>query len=186
MEFEELGIKGVWLVTHQPHDDERGSFREWFKSSEVLVKTGREFQVAQSNISTSKKNVLRGIHYSIAPEGQAKWVTCITGSILDVVVDLRPDSDTFKQHVKVELNSMTPQSLLVSEGLGHSFLALEEDNVVSYLLTSSYIPHLESGINPFDPELNIIWPRKNIVLSDKDRLALPLSDSLRKGQLNGN
>jgi dTDP-4-dehydrorhamnose 3,5-epimerase len=173
MEFTELSLKGLWQVNHKAFDDDRGSFHEWFKSSLIMENTGREFKVAQSNTSTSKKNALRGIHYSTAPEGQAKWVTCLAGKILDVIVDLRPLSKTFKEWVSVELDSKSPQSLLIPEGMGHAFLALDELNVVSYLLTSKYNPDKEHEINPFDLDLGINWPDSNFIISQKDKSAKP-------------
>ena len=97
MKFEELAIKGVWLAHSPIHADSRGSFREWFKPAELLSATGQNFDVMQSNISISHRGVLRGIHYSLAEYGQGKWITCITGSIWDVVVDIRPSSPTFKK-----------------------------------------------------------------------------------------
>lgn len=171
MLFEELEIAGVWKVSSAIHSDNRGMFREWFKSSEVEQITGEKFDVQQANISTSKRGVIRGIHYSNSSTGQGKWVTCVYGSIWDVVVDIRPDSPTYKKWLGVELNPESGDCLYISHGLGHGFMSLAENSVVSYLLTSAYSPTEEFEINPFDPELNIEWPLENSIVSDKDKLA---------------
>ena len=96
-----LGIEGAWLAESQVWSDERGFFREWFKAEDVKSVTGRDFGIEQANISLSSLGTLRGIHYSIAPRGQAKWITCVSGSIKDVIVDIRPASQTFGNWVEV-------------------------------------------------------------------------------------
>ena len=171
MELEELEIKGAWLARSPIHNDERGFFREWFKSSDFIDHIGRDFSVAQANISTSSKGVIRGIHFSTAREGQGKWVTCVSGSIWDVVVDIRPESPTFKKWTGIELNSKSGESIFISQGLGHSFISLEDNSVVVYLLTSQYNAREELGINPFDPDLAITWPTNRAVISEKDKIA---------------
>ena len=90
-----LSIQGAWLFESPLHIDNRGDFREWFKETFVREKLGREFHIAQSNLSRSKRGVVRGIHFSTANEGQAKWITCANGKLWDVVVDIRPNSPTF-------------------------------------------------------------------------------------------
>ena len=171
-----LSIEGAWLFESPTHGDDRGYFREWFKSSVVTEALGREFNVSQSNLSRSKKGVVRGIHFSMAPGGQAKWVTCANGSLWDVIVDIRPKSPTFKRWEAVELRAEEGKSLLISEGLGHAFLSLEDDSVISYLLTTPYSPKDEFAINPQDPEIGIEWPDIQLIFSDKDAIA----PSLRK------
>jgi len=171
-----LSIEGAWLFESPSHGDDRGYFREWFKSSVVTETLGREFSVSQSNLSRSKKGVVRGIHFSMAPGGQAKWVTCANGSLWDVIVDIRPKSPTFKRWEAVELRAEEGKSLFISEGLGHAFLSLEDDTVISYLLTTPYSPKDEFAINPQDPEIGIKWPDIQLLFSDKDAIA----PSLRK------
>lgn len=183
MEFEKLSIEGVWIARSSVHTDERGTFREWFKASEILNATGREFDVAQSNISVSQEGVLRGIHYSLAQQGQAKWVTCVAGSIWDVIVDIRPASPTYKKWVGVELRGGGADALLISEGLGHGFIALEDNSVVSYLLTSPYSPDDEYEINPMDLDLAIEWPLSKRLMSPKDEAAPTLDTRLAEGKL---
>ena len=131
MNLTPLGIEGAWLAESPVWSDDRGFFREWFKSEDVKVATGREFGIEQANISLSSAGTLRGIHYSIAPQGQAKWITCVSGSIRDVIVDIRPESETFGQWIDVELKGDSGKAVLISEGLGHGFLALEYNTVVA-------------------------------------------------------
>ena len=101
MELTPLGIEGVWLAQSPVWKDDRGFLREWFKTENLNSVTGRDFAIEQANISLSSKGTLRGIHYSIAPRGQAKWITCVSGSIQDVVVDIRPASKTFGQWIDI-------------------------------------------------------------------------------------
>jgi len=168
MELEELGIKGAWLAKSQIHWDERGLFREWFKASDLEEKIGRDFSVAQANISTSNKDVIRGIHFSTARAGQGKWITCTAGSIWDVVVDVRPNSSTFKKWIGLTLDSISGEAIFISEGLGHGFMSLEDNSTIAYLLTSPYSAEDEFGIHPLDSDLAITWPTQNPHLSDKD------------------
>jgi dTDP-4-dehydrorhamnose 3,5-epimerase len=183
MEFERLPIEGSWIARTAIHGDARGTFREWFRADEIFEATGRRFPVAQSNISISQKGVLRGIHYSMAPRGQAKWITCIAGSIWDVVVDIRPTSPTFKKWFGVELSGESGDTALISEGLGHGFLSLQDNSVVSYLLTSPYSPTEEFEVSPLDTELAIAWPLAERFMSPKDEAAPTLAVRLTEGRL---
>jgi dTDP-4-dehydrorhamnose 3,5-epimerase len=116
MELKPLGIEGAWLAESPVWSDDRGFFHEWFKSADVKNVTGRDFGIEQANISQSQRGVIRGIHYSLAPQGQAKWITCVNGSIRDVIVDIRPNSPTFGNSVHVDLDGQdgkaTPLALL--------------------------------------------------------------------------
>jgi dTDP-4-dehydrorhamnose 3,5-epimerase len=183
MEIEELGIKGAWIARSPIHNDDRGYFREWFKDLEIEAAIGRCFNVRQANVSSSNKGVLRGIHYSIAKEGQAKWITCISGAIWDVVVDIRQSSPTFMKWVGVDLRANSGDSLFVSEGLGHGFVSLEDNSTVAYLLTSQYSPSEEFEIHPFAPDLAIAWPLEELLLSAKDKAAPTLQNRLSMGGL---
>ena len=176
MKFRKLGIEGTWVAEATVWPDKRGIFREWFKSEEILKATGIDFSVQQANFSLSHKGVIRGIHYSLAPEGQAKWVTCVSGAIIDVIVDIRPNSTTYKKIEYVELAPETGVAILIGPGLGHGFISLEENSGVSYLLNSPYSPNYELDITPTDTDLKIEWQRfikenSDFILSDKDRLA---------------
>ena len=171
-----LSIEGAWLFESPSHGDDRGFFREWFKGSVISENLGREFNVSQSNLSRSKKGVVRGIHFSLAPMGQAKWVTCANGAIWDVVVDIRPESPTFKRWEAIELRAEEGKALFISEGLGHAFLSLEDDTVISYLLTTAYSPKNEFAINPQDPDIGINWPKIPLQFSEKDQVAPSIRD----------
>jgi dTDP-4-dehydrorhamnose 3,5-epimerase len=183
MQIVELGLKGAWIAHSPIHNDNRGYFREWFKAGDINNVTGQTFNVKQANVSYSDKGVLRGIHYSRAREGQGKWITCVTGSIWDVVVDVRPASPTYGKWVGSELSSKQGDSIFISEGLGHGFIALEDNTQIVYLLTSPYSPEQEFGINPLDPDLAINWPIQNMLLSEKDALAPSLREQRKCGRL---
>ena len=151
MELTPLGIEGAWLAESPVWKDDRGFFREWFKAENVKSVTGLDFGIEQANISVSSEGTLRGIHYSIAPRGQAKWITCISGSMQDVIVDIRPTSKTFGQWIDIELRGDSGKSVFISEGLGHGFLALEDNTTVAYLVSTPFSPTNEYEINPRDP-----------------------------------
>jgi dTDP-4-dehydrorhamnose 3,5-epimerase len=185
MELKPLGIEGVWLAESLVWSDERGFFREWFKSEDVLAATGINFSIQQANISQSQRGVIRGIHYSLAPEGQAKWVTCVNGGIRDVIVDIRPSSPTFGNSVFVELNGLDGRAVLIGPGLGHGFASLADSSTIAYLLSSPYSPTDEFEINPMDPNLGIDWgvDLSEVSLSEKDKLAASLAQRQVEGKL---
>ena len=185
MKLTPLGIDGAWLAESPVWSDDRGFFREWFKSEDVKAVTGREFGIEQANISLSSAGTLRGIHYSIAPQGQEKWITCVAGSIQDVIVDIRPDSKTFGQWVDVELKGDSGKAVLISEGLGHGFLALEENTAVAYLVSSPFSPTDEFEINSLDEKIGIKWGMDfgSLKISGKDKIAPTLAERLAEGKL---
>jgi dTDP-4-dehydrorhamnose 3,5-epimerase len=183
MELTPLAIEGAWLAESPVWSDDRGFFREWFKREEIFLKTGKDFSAQQANISVSNKGVIRGIHYSLAPEGQAKWITCVSGSIIDVIIDVRPNSPTYKRIEYVDLNGKEGRSVLVGKGLGHGFISLEDKSAVSYLISSPYSAEVEFEIVPTDKVLNINWHLElvgglGVILSSKDAGA-PTLDELR-------
>lgn len=185
MKLTPLEIDGVWLAESPIWSDDRGFFREWFKSEGLKAATGREFGIEQANISLSSAGTLRGIHYSIAPRGQAKWVTCVSGSIQDVIVDIRPDSKTFGQWIDVELKGDSGKAVLISEGLGHGFLALEDNTTVAYLVSTPFSPTDEFEINPLDENIGIKWVMdlSSLKISEKDKTAPTLVERLAEGKL---
>ena len=185
MELKPLGIEGAWLATSPVWADERGSFREWFKSADILTTTGLDFSVAQANLSESKRGVTRGLHYSLAPMGQAKWVTCVTGAIKDVIVDIRPSSPTYGKYVAVDLVGGGGQVVLIGVGLGHGFVSVIDGSTVAYLVTSPFSPAEEFEINPLDPALRIDWglPVGELLLSPKDEAAPTLAERKSEGRL---
>jgi dTDP-4-dehydrorhamnose 3,5-epimerase len=182
MKLTPLGIEGAWLAESPVWSDDRGFFREWFKSEDIKATTGREFGIEQANISLSSAGTLRGIHYSIALRGQAKWITCVSGSIQDVIVDIRPESKTFGQWIDVELKGDSGIAILISEGLGHGFLALEDNTAVAYLVSTPFSPTDEFEINPLDEEIGINWRMEPsyMKISEKDKKAPNLSNAIRQ------
>jgi dTDP-4-dehydrorhamnose 3,5-epimerase len=185
MEMTNLGIADAWLISSPVHTDDRGSFREWFKASEIFDQTGQKFDVAQGNLSQSKKGVVRGIHYSLAVEGQAKLVTCVSGAIRDIIVDIRPTSLTYGKYVAVDLIGGSDKNLLVGVGLGHAFVSMVDGTNVAYLVSSPFSPTDEFEINPLDPVIGIEWglPLSELLFSPKDASAPNLSDRNSQGKL---
>ena len=185
MKLTPLGIEGAWLAESPVWSDERGFFREWFKTEDVKSATGRDFGIEQANISVSSAGTLRGIHYSIAPRGQAKWITCVAGSIKDVIVDIRPDSQTFGKWIEVILKGDSGQAVFISEGLGHGFVALEDNTAVVYLVSTPFSPNDEFEINPLDEKIGINWGMdlSALKISEKDKNAPTLAERLAEGKL---
>ena len=157
--------------------DDRGSFHEWFRTEQFTEHLGYPFDVAQANLSRSQKNVVRGIHLAEVPPGQAKFVTCVAGSVRDVLVDVRKGSPTYGKHVVIELNAENNAGVFVPLGVGHGFTATSDEATVSYLVTEAYNPEREFEINPFDATLAIDWgiAQDQAVLSEKDAAAPELS-----------
>ena len=185
MELTPLGIDGAWVADSPIWSDDRGFFREWFKSADIKNATGRDFAIEQANISLSSRGTLRGIHYSIAPRGQAKWITCVSGSIKDVIVDIRPESKSFGQWIEVELKGNSGRAVFISEGLGHGFLAFEENTAVAYLLSTPFSPTEEFEISPLDEKIGINWGMdlSELKISGKDKIAPTLVERLVEGKL---
>lgn len=178
-----MNISGTFVVTPQQHGDERGVFLEWFRSDRFIEMTGHPFTIAQANCSVSAAGTLRGVHFAQVPPGQAKYVTCSAGVILDVVVDLRTGSPTYGQWDGVLLDASERKAIYIAEGLGHAFLALADGSVVNYLCSTPYSPGREHGVHPFDPALGIEWPTTDpdgnpitLQLSPKDEAAPSLAE----------
>ncbi|MFF6826559.1 dTDP-4-dehydrorhamnose 3,5-epimerase [Streptomyces longwoodensis] len=179
-----LGVEGAWLLEPAVFPDGRGSFHEWYRGEEFRAATGQELPLAQANSSLSRRGVLRGVHFADVPPGQAKYVTCARGAVLDVVVDLRVGSPGFGRWEAVRLDDVAHRALYLAEGLGHAFLALADDTVVVYLCSTGYAPEREHGVHPLDPELGIAWPADvPPVLSSKDDAAPSLAQARAGGLL---
>jgi dTDP-4-dehydrorhamnose 3,5-epimerase len=185
MELTPLGFEGAWLAESPVWSDNRGFFREWFKTEDINKTTGRNFNVEQANISTSIKGTVRGIHYSLAEKGQAKWITCVSGLIKDVIVDIRPNSKTFGKWIEVELSGPSGNAVLIGEGLGHGFVSLADVSTVAYLVSSPFSPREEFEINPLDPAIGIKWglSLSELQISDKDKNAPSLQERFQDGKL---
>lgn len=183
MDVRPLAIDGAWLFTPAIHSDSRGEFAEVFTSESIAGVAYSDYAVAQMNLSHSRAGTVRGVHFADVPPGQSKYVQCVAGRILDVVVDIRVGSPTFGSHVAVELNSSEHTALFIAEGLGHAFCALTPATVV-YACSTRYNPSAEHEINPLDPELGLPWPADlDLVVSEKDRRAPSLAAALSSGLL---
>jgi dTDP-4-dehydrorhamnose 3,5-epimerase len=190
MSFRELKIAGAYEYTPRQFGDDRGVFFEWFKSSAFTDAVGRPLALEQANCSVSAAGVLRGIHFTDTPPGQAKYVTCTRGAFLDVIIDLRVGSPTFGQWDSVLIDDVDRRAVYLSEGLGHAILSLEDGSTVMYLCSIDYTPSLDRDIDPLDPDLGIDWPTLardgsplEYQLSDKDRAAPSLADAIAAGYL---
>jgi dTDP-4-dehydrorhamnose 3,5-epimerase len=177
-------IDGAYIFTPSIYPDNRGTFNEWFRADEFLEDLGYRFDLAQANCSVSRRGVIRGIHFTDVPPGQAKYVVCASGSILDVIVDLRTGSPTYLKWEAVALDDTARRAVFLAEGLGHGFIALSPQATVMYLCSTGYAPGIEHGVHPLDPEIGIDWPRDvEFVLSDKDAEAPTAAQARQSGLL---
>jgi dTDP-4-dehydrorhamnose 3,5-epimerase len=180
----ELAVPGAWELTPALHADSRGVFYESFTDTSFSAATGHRFDLHQVNCSVSAAGVLRGLHFAQVPPSQAKYVTCLHGSVFDVAVDIRVGSPTFGHWDAVLLDDRDRRSIYLSEGLGHAFLALQDNSTVMYLCSAGYNPGREHTINPLDPAIGIDWPAvENMVLSDRDAEAPTLEQVQTSGLL---
>lgn len=175
-EFEKQSIEDVILVKPKVFGDNRGFFMETYKKSD-FVANGIDVEFTQDNHSKSIKGVLRGLHYQAKPYGQAKLVRCVKGRIYDVAVDIRKNSKTFGQYVKVELSEENRNMVFIPEGFAHGFVALTDDVEILYKTSGEYAPQADSGILWNDKEINIDWGIDfEPILSDKDKYQSELSE----------
>jgi dTDP-4-dehydrorhamnose 3,5-epimerase len=182
--MEPMGIGGAWMFTPAVHRDERGYFLEWFRARQLSESLGYWPETAQANCSVSRRGVIRGIHFASVPPGQAKYVTCVSGAVLDVVVDLRVGSPSYGRWEAVRLDDESRRAVFLAEGLGHAFTALSEEATVIYLCSTPYSPGREHGVHPLDPDIGIEWPAgTEPVFSAKDDAAPTLADARRAGLL---
>ncbi|MDD2818449.1 MAG: dTDP-4-dehydrorhamnose 3,5-epimerase family protein [Candidatus Nanopelagicales bacterium] len=184
MQVNELAIEGVWSFTPLQRPDDRGVFLEAFKADMLRTASGHSLALEQMNISVSKLGTVRGVHFAQVPPGQAKYVQCFSGRILDIVVDIRVGSPTFGQWDAIELNDENRIGLYISEGLGHAFCALSDSVTVGYLCSEPYAPGREHGIHPLDPALGLPFPEGTAaLLSPKDAAAPTLAQAAELGLL---
>lgn len=179
-----LGIEGAWLYTPRIFQDHRGSLLQWFAGPEFEAEVGHRLSMAQINCVVTRRGAIRGVHYTDVPPGQAKYVTCLDGAILDVAVDLRVGSPTFGRWEAVRLDDRNRQALYLAEGLGHGLMALSEEATATYICSTPYSPVHDRGIHPLDPGLGIAWPPEiTPILSDRDAAAPTLVQAARDGAL---
>lgn len=168
-EFERQKIKDVILVKPKVFGDNRGYFMEAYKKSDFFA-NGIDVEFNQDNQSKSTAHVLRGLHYQEAPYGQAKLVRCNKGRIYDVAVDIRKNSETFGQYVKVELSEENKHMLFIPEGFAHGFVVLSDEAELIYKASGEYAPQADSGIMWNDKDINIDWEIDfEPILSEKDK-----------------
>jgi len=168
MKIYKAEIEDILLIEPDEFSDHRGYFLENFRQS-WLTEQGLEIDFVQDNVSKSKKNVLRGLHYQIQ-NPQDKLVHCVSGSILDVAVDIRKDSKTFGTYVMEELSEENHRQMFIPKGFAHGFLAVSESAVVAYKCSDYYNREGERSIRWNDPDIGIDWPVNDPVISAKDRL----------------
>ncbi len=184
-----LAVPGAWVFTPRQFTDPRGVFLEWFRTEAFTAVTGHALDLAQANCSVSTRGTLRGIHFADVPPGQAKYVTCLAGAVLDIVVAIRVGSPTFGAHDAVRLDDVDRRAAYLAEGLGHAFLALSDAATVAYLCSTVYSPTGEHGISPTDRALDLPhtvpgWPADvELLLSDKDVAAPTLAEAAEAGLL---
>lgn len=178
MEYKETEIKGVWVIEPKVFDDSRGYFFEAWKSQEFNEYVGPTHFI-QDNESKSCYGVLRGLHYQKGEFSQAKLVRVIKGRVLDVAVDIRKSSPTFRQYVMVELSDDNKRQLFIPRGFAHGFLVLSDEAIFTYKVDNVYAPQHEAGICWNDPDINIQWPidSKDVITSAKDLKAPRLQDA---------
>ncbi|MPY78379.1 MAG: dTDP-4-dehydrorhamnose 3,5-epimerase [Actinophytocola sp.] len=184
MQVTQLAVPDAYLFTPRAFPDDRGLFVAPFQAAAFREATGHGLRLEQSNHSVSRRGVIRGVHFADTPPGQAKYVYCPRGALLDVVVDVRVGSPTFGMSDAVRLDSETFQALYIAEGLGHAFMALTDDTAMGYLCSTGYNPAAEHGVNPLDDALGLPWPNDvDPVLSDKDKAAPTLAEAAQAGLL---
>ena len=185
MQIRELSVPDSYEITPILRQDDRGVFFENYRFDKLEDVIGHPLTLRQANTSVSKKGVVRGIHYADVPLGQAKYVTCTHGAVLDFVVDIRVGSTTFGHWDSVRLDDVNFRSVYISEGLGHAFIALTENATVSYLVSDVYDPLRERGIDPLDATIGLVFPPEagRPLLSEKDVEAPSLEAAAASGLL---
>ena len=175
MIFNETKLKGAFVIDLELRSDDRGFFARTFCSREFEAH-GLNASIAQANISFNRrKGTLRGLHFQYPPSAETKLVRCTHGAVLDVIVDLRPESPTYLQHVSVELTGDTRRALYVPERFAHGYQVLEDSSETSYLMGEFYVPSTAAGLRYSDPRLAIAWPLPASDLTPRDQ-AWPLLD----------
>jgi len=178
----ELGIPDAYEISTDVFPDDRGLFVNPFRARALAEAMGRPLHVRQTNHSASKRGVVRGVHFSMLPPGQAKYVYVPRGVAFDIVVDIRIGSPTYGQHDVVRLDDRDFRAVYLAEGLGHCAVALEDDTVLSYLCSTEYDPGREKGVSPTDPALALPMPA-DALLSARDTGAPTLAEAAEQGLL---
>lgn len=184
MRIKKLAVADTYVIEPVVHTDSRGSFWEWYRFDQLEEVVGHKLELRQANASSSSRGVLRGLHFADVDPGQAKYVTCQSGVVIDYVVDIRTGSPTFGKWDSVRLDEVNKRAVFISEGIGHAFVALTDNAVVSYLVSGTYDPAKEHSINPLDPEIGLVFPNElDLILSEKDLAAPTFSEASQQGIL---
>lgn len=186
MRVRELAVAGAFEFTPTTFPDDRGLFLTPYVEQAFVDAVGHPMRVAQTNHSMSRRGVIRGVHFADVPPGQAKYVYCPRGALLDVVVDLRVGSPTFGRWDSVLCDDEEFRAVYVPEGIGHAFVALADRTVIAYLCSAAYNPSAEHTVNPLDPALGLPWPEDlDPVLSPRDAKAPSLAEATASELLPG-
>jgi dTDP-4-dehydrorhamnose 3,5-epimerase len=183
MDVSQTKVPGAWVFTPKQFPDDRGVFLEWLRADLMAEHVGHPLTVVQANNSVSRKDVLRGVHYALVPPGQAKYVYCPRGALMDFVVDIRDGSPTFGVWDSVRLDDVDRRGMYVAEGIGHAVVALTDDASLCYLVSAPFDPAREFTVSPLDPALGIDWGVADPTLSERDAKAPTLDEARRLGQL---
>lgn len=176
MHFQELEIVGSWLIEPEPFVDNRGIFRRSFCAKE-FADHGINTSIMQCNISENPiQHTLRGFHYQLAPHGEGKTISCFSGGLYDIIVDLRPDSKTHLKWISISIDARNKKSIYVPPGCANAYLTMEQDTFVHYYMTELYMPESYRGFCFNDPNFNFVWPALPALISEKDK-NLPFFDS---------
>ncbi|WP_406829945.1 dTDP-4-dehydrorhamnose 3,5-epimerase [Pedococcus sp. KACC 23699] len=185
MEVRPLSIADAYEITPRQMKDDRGVFLESFRGDLLAEHLGHRPEIVQTNVSVSSRGTVRGIHFADVPPSQAKYITALTGSLLDFVVDIRVGSPTFGQWEAILLDTVDRRAVYLPEGMGHAFAALEDHTTAMYLVTSPYNPGREHGIHPLDPAIGLELPEgmREPLLSAKDADAPTLAEAEQQSLL---
>lgn len=168
MIFSETHLGGAYIIDLEQREDNRGFFARMFCQKEFLAR-GLKPVIAQANVASSlKRGTLRGMHFQYPPAAETKYVRCTRGAILDIIVDLRPESPTFLDHIAVELSADNQRGLYVPERFAHGYITLEDNTDTSYMVGEYYTPGVEGGLMYDDPRLGLRWPIPVQCISEKD------------------
>ena len=180
MIFEETRLRGAYVVNLERREDARGFFARAFCQRE-FADHGLRPVVAQANLGYStRRGTLRGMHFQFPPHGEAKLVRVTRGAVLDVIVDVRPESETYLQHLAVRLSAEDGRALYIPDRFAHGYQTLEDGTETYYQASSFYAPGAEGGLSPLDPRLALPWPLPVAAISDKDAGFTPLAEAERE------
>ena len=184
MDIRALSIQGSFEITPRQFPDDRGLFLESFRGDRLAEAIGHRLDIIQTNVSVSSRGTIRGVHFADVPPSQAKYITALSGSFIDFVIDIRVGSSTFGQWDSVLLDTVDHRAIYLAEGLGHAVCSLQDDSTVMYLCSATYDPGREHAINPLDPELGLAVPEGvTPVLSARDAAAPSMSEAAARGLL---